>query len=144
MTRSLKFRTFDGVILPVKEVRWVEGALVFSYVNTKGLLMTASADPSSPNHKPLMQFTGLKDRNGEDIWESDIFKAYAGTYRAGGTYPEKLLVVSWDDTSPGFFLDFPNQKTHQSRLYGDFSASNFRVNHGEIVGNTYQNNDLLK
>lgn len=76
----------------------------------------------------LMQFTGLKDKNGKEIYEGDIVSLY-------DPYTESIYSapVIWDDPNCRFaimytFVDF------------DFLI----VDDIEVIGNIYENPELLK
>lgn len=82
----------------------------------------------------LMQYTGLKDKNGVDICEGDILK-HIPTFEAN--YFVKNL-------TGGFYL-CPNNKD-----YGEYFASLFagydnknQCNSIEIIGNIYENTELM-
>ena len=69
----------------------------------------------------VMQFTGIKDSSGKDIYEGDILKRENG----------KLDIVKYEGSS--FVVE------HESGN-SDFIAEN---NNFEIVGNIYENPDLI-
>ena len=71
----------------------------------------------------LMQFTGLKDKNGKEIYEGDILK-----WRNNLTKEEIIEEVK----IPDIFMDM-----------GDASAL-FYPEETEIIGNKYENPKLLK
>ena len=72
-----------------------------------------------------MQYTGLKDKNGKEIYEGDI-------YHQGDK--NILYVVVWHDTS---FIG----KQLKSSSYAGLTYWLDRI---EVIGNIYDNPDLLK
>ena len=76
----------------------------------------------------LMQFTGLKDKNGKEIWEGDII---SNGYGVG--------VIKWDKTSCAFRLFW-----NATILDDDVSWIPFKgMKYNEIIGNIYENPELL-
>lgn len=66
----------------------------------------------------IMQFTGLKDRNGKDIFEGDIIKTWSGL----------IKVVEFRKGEFGAWI----------------MGESLGLNDCEILGNLYQNPELLK
>lgn len=69
----------------------------------------------------LMQFSGLKDKNEKEVYEGDIVTDMQGDKR----------IVEW--SSNGFWCSYPN---------GDHYWPN--KDYLEIIGNIYENSNLLK
>jgi uncharacterized phage protein (TIGR01671 family) len=84
-------------------------------------------DLKKENHI-LMQYTGLHDKNGKEIYEGDMF------------YDElkRLLIVTYTERMACFIGQLDNDKTLGYPLH-------FINRHEiEIIGNVYENPELLK
>lgn len=73
----------------------------------------------------LMQYTGLKDKNGKEIYEGDIVQA---------TYYGKKVIGSINYWLGCFILE--NSCVSDNQL--------FVFDHVEVIGNIYENPELLK
>lgn len=77
------------------------------------------------------QYTGLKDKNGKEIYEGDII-AYDMHYSSGELIN---LLVKWDNNNCFYRGYFEETAGH--------SLNNFSKSHYEILGNIYENKNLL-
>jgi uncharacterized phage protein (TIGR01671 family) len=80
-----------------------------------------------------MQFTGLKDKYGNDIYEGDIVKY---TYHRYGKPTEVITDVYWD------YLGFAI-RDNQTKLVNSRSLVAIKMQ-GEVIGNIYQHPHLIE
>jgi uncharacterized phage protein (TIGR01671 family) len=84
-----------------------------------------------------MQYTGLKDRNGVEIYEGDIvrFDAEDGMF---GRDPILGLIgsVEWDFADTGFYFNTTNGNYPYVKTYRSMNV--------DIIGNQYEHPELLK
>lgn len=73
----------------------------------------------------LLQFTGLKDNGGQELYEADVIKFNDGIDDIYG-------LISYDDENGAYRVSYENITEHLSEREGDF----------EIVGNIFENPDL--
>lgn len=83
----------------------------------------------------LMQSTGLKDKNGKEIFEGDILKV-------ANNDSSWFEVVKYDHDKAMFISKEVNLKYEvpETPLYDLFSPYLFKV---EVIGNIWENRDLL-
>ena len=111
---------FNGLILDTKPLK---------YEDTKwcGEYRVWGAGISNYMHEfHLMQFTGLKDKNGKEIYEGDIVKNFA----------ENFYVIKW------FSKGFEMGSTKAKGRY--WCTTNDDWNCCEVIGNIYENPELLE
>lgn len=89
----------------------------------------------------LMQYTGLKDKNGVEIYEGDLF-------RPGPGYNEHSFRVNWEDEDArflgiGYGKDSERASGEKYVCYvGVYNK--LKNNTVEVIGNIYENTELLQ
>ena len=73
----------------------------------------------------LLQFTGAKDKAGQEVYEANVIKFNDGIDDIYG-------LISYDDEDAVYCVSYENVTEHLSNMAGDF----------EIVGNIFENPDL--
>ena len=117
--REIKFRAFyEGEMWTVIAAHFHDGDVDLELQREEGGKFP-KADPSYQKEN-LMQYTGLKDKNGVEIYEGDILQ-YGGNL----TGP-----VVWDNDYSCFQFDTPKMAA-------------FYLDSGTIVGNIHENLGLL-
>lgn len=112
MTREIKFRA------------WVDNAYMYYNDNPRNVFPIDVDDKKDP----IMQYTGLKDRNGKEIYEGDIVN-HAFQFTANQTTGE----VAWNMEGLGWYIERCSA--------GSYPLSN--VVNIEVIGNIYENPELL-
>ena len=81
--------------------------------------------------EPIMQFTGLDDKNGKHIYEGDIVKYYQ-------PYSKRydIHTVLWDERFAGFGLFKSGNEWCQESDW-------LKIQEIEVLGNIYENPELL-
>ena len=97
-------------------------------------------------HKTI-QCTGLKDKNGKLIYDGDIVNVYVSSeklYR----YQVKFEIGSFMLVSEEEIFDFPNKWNDNvyplSQLYFEYENEDYCIEQVEVVGNIYENSELLE
>lgn len=93
-------------------------------------------DPST-----ICQCTGLKDKNDKLIWENDIIK----TFDAGEEW--SLSKIIFADTSLGYgwkTTDIKSLSKYNNNLFKEVSFGSFDSKSVEIIGNIFDNPELLE
>ena len=123
--RAIKFRAWNKIGKTMFQVNDLDGLLQHTNVSCKhgsNCEEMAGLDQGCANEIELMQYTGLKDVNGVEIYEGDLVKQklddLLNTYTVIYEAPKFTL----------FTLNWPNM---------------FLENNVTVIGNIYENPELL-
>ena len=135
--RPVKFRAWDGKIM-WQSVGFYDNDCGRFISPERGMMGSVDNFPMHPGNPQkesvvLMQFTGLTDRLGKEIWEGDLLK-YED--EVAGVYSESFYTVSWSDG--GFYLESSEDTEY------DMAAQSSFTDHCEVIGNLYEHPDLLR
>ena len=81
-----------------------------------------------------MQYTGLKDKKGKEIYEGDILET--------GQYTYGPVVVIWDVGTCSYDLQ-TKDGSEQEHLFDTSGKSDLGYVFWEVIGNIYENPELL-
>lgn len=136
--REIKFRVWD-----TKSKNWIQNDVV---IRLNGRIVEVSYGELMGEETGciLQQFTGLKDKNGREIYEGDILKEHH--------------YEDWGDEEGFEYVGVVRYRTYSNDAGNQFSGfvtyPNLRENKGyagtpikvdcEVIGNIFENTDLLK
>lgn len=131
MSREIKFRA------------WLKGRMVYItpdddyFIDGDGRLVKIEQIENGCNYQGfedyecnLMQYTGLKDKHGKEIYEGDIVKFH---YKR---VIYKIGPVVWNDMFGSWDIDCTDFVAYKS--LGKFNSVS------EVIGNIYENPELLE
>ncbi|MCU4984467.1 YopX family protein [Bacillus thuringiensis] len=125
--REIKVRAFDKVAEKMYDVGYIDFAneVVQVAMNKGGICYGTYV--RRLKDVVLLQYTGLKDKNGKEIYEGDILE-FSGNVVALG-------IVKYNEN----FATFQACNGNSGWLFGNESGTNI-----EILGNIYENPELVK
>jgi uncharacterized phage protein (TIGR01671 family) len=138
--REIKFRAWDNLDKKMREV---------SSINWFDKLVTLDEQPNGDYLKrtwalcELMQYTGLKDKNGKEIYEGDLLSD-----DADGEGEWVLHRVIWDADHAGFVIEVAydgkgNWQPIEDGIYWQPRTKKGGLMDFEVIGNIYENPELL-
>jgi len=116
-----KLHRVDGLYFDNKEVQYIDEVGILRFIKFENTI--------------LMQSTGLKNKNGKEIFEGDILKV-------ANNDSSWFEVVKYDHDKAMFISKEVNLKYEvpETPLFDLFSPYLFKV---EVIGNIWENPDLL-
>lgn len=124
-----RFRAWDK---EYKEMVQVD-ALVFDEQIIKATYKNGNVVKEDLKNYVLMQSTGLRDKNGKEIFEGDILKVT--------NLSSWLEVVSFNKDKAMFVSKETERKVEETPLYDLFNTDIFEI---EIIGNIHTNSELAE
>lgn len=131
MNRPIKVRVWD------KELKkYLSNVASVSNLTQEGLLTNFD----HPSGYIFQEFTGLLDKNGNELYEGDIVSQRSKrTFDAG--YDERLYEIVWNEEETGWYGKWNDKlSVYPLAIY----TGKFGPNSLEREGNIYENPELLK
>lgn len=111
--REIKFRA------------WRDGEML--YQQQEGTAYAAALFNRIYSQHPVMQFTGLKDKNGKEIYESDVITTHTG----------KSMIIGWSNKFASFVIN------RDGWAFQHWFGEACDPGDCEVIGNIYANPELL-
>ena len=121
-----RFRAWDK-----ENGKWIDPSM-FAFVTFEGRLVIRG---KAATWYKIMQCTGLKDSEGNLIWEGDIIKRFN---EINPDYGFDICQINWNQARCYFELQ------GQKEYYGHICGNHANDGRYKVIGNIYENPELLK
>lgn len=147
MNREIKFRVWDK-----KQNRMFSHKLINQY-DKDGYVLWGDIFSGREETAEIMQFTGLKDKNGREMYEGDIYKRKldkAGRFRDSGSENWcDYWLIHWIDKHACFtttcIADYDTNTGKMIKKRSNENPYSKRFDEmDEYIGNIYENPELLE
>ena len=126
--REHKYRAWDKK----KKEMWIP-----SYITDEGIACCCTHEqPDELPDDPLMQYTGLKDKNGKEIYEGDIMSDPLDKHPAG--FIKYMPHGAW------VIKRFIGTTWHDISVHGGEKPKDTWISYYEVIGNIWEHSHLLK
>lgn len=129
--RTYKFRAWNGTKMLLSE-----NAEFYLIPNNKVQVPSPTGHEFYDKDYPIMQFTGLHDINGVEVFEGDVVKW--GHVEGSEETPHRVAIVEIDPC-----IQFNCQITNYVFEYGDFAYQQ-TDKYLEVIGNIYEHPHLIE
>lgn len=130
-----KYKAWDGKEMHTVLSFWVDDYDVLNHVTVRTEEDCATIFPEKYPDFALIQFTGLLDKNGKEIYEGDVLTAFN---RKGEEAPNKFFVF-WNEYTSAYSIRSINEG---ETLTVPISPGHFYKDY-EVIGNIYEHPHLL-
>lgn len=129
--KEIKFRAWD------KKTKTLRDVLVIDWLNLLVDLAGRTIIEREFNEVVLMQYTGLTDKNGKEIYEGDVVTSQFYPFQDEGRY-NYHGVIEWDDEYACYIV-VKRLVNSDKRGISDGVADNYdTIYEFEVIGNIYK------
>lgn len=132
MNREIKFRIWNGSQMEHKIMAGFLGAFYVQGICEKDSASMSTFNTIYDKNTPLMQFTGMEDKNGNMLYESDIVECGYGKGKI--IFKSGCFMIEWIDDKEAYLEFLFSRKG----IYIRKDDEQF-----ELIGNIYENAELL-